>query len=149
MGTDSLCVMDNTFTTGTGEEILIGGKRLSEEERKEVIAALQCSYSYPTSIIEMLERDDEPEYCTWKEHPVFKGFFHPSCEKDREAHYPGTVDDIKFCPYCGKPVKEAKPQKKRARHVCDNPSQHILCGAYSGNGICGSPKGTCKGVLCG
>ena len=92
-----------------------GGKRLTEEERTRIIRRLRTVADLIADMLpfyandlrddaNMIERDDEPEYCIWEEHSVFKGFFHPSCEENRASHYPG-VDDIKFCPYCGKPVK--------------------------------------------
>lgn len=90
-----------------------GGKRLTEEERFRLRQLLFVIAGKPdgeekniaiSESLSIVSRDDEPEFCTWKENAVFHGFFHPSCVRENSADYPEPAD-MRFCPYCGKPVK--------------------------------------------
>ena len=66
-----------------------GGKRLTEEERASVREALDsCTdWGSKTAAKAILERDDEPEYCT--------------CGHAHGMH----SADVWACDDCGKPVK--------------------------------------------
>jgi hypothetical protein len=69
-----------------------GGKRLSEEERIELLDCISAmwlgdSYDAYMHARAILERDDEPEFCT--------------CGEDRISTYA-----VLKCSLCGKPVEE-------------------------------------------
>lgn len=78
---------------------MTGGKRLSEAERATIMQALKYvrndygEQSYVVRSLAILERDDEPEFCTCREGPT--------CDHGR----PGTFS-TQECGRCGKPVKE-------------------------------------------
>lgn len=98
---------------------MTGGKRLSEEERKDIveeiehIASFLCGiYLYGSAsrlrkISAMLKSDDEPECCAWRysngEGESVAGWT-TDCGMIVDENV--TPDEGQFCWHCGKPVKE-------------------------------------------
>lgn len=71
---------------------MIGGKRLTQEERQLVDAALEtCTLGLILAAREVIQRDDETEYCTCL------------AEQTPGAH---QGKPIWLCDSCGKPVRE-------------------------------------------